>query len=568
MSTSDHGRHRTEPRLGNLDHLDAPSKRPPPADDLPRVRAGERPARAPRRSRTPPHRAPSRLRSWLWPLLTILVVAILALAWVNQDRLRALLPRTHLNSMLVHADQALAAGHLEGSDGTSARELYARVLQQEPDNSHALRGLHQVGEAELARASSAIKAGHDDAAARHLANARRLLGGGAGVEKVAHALQAARHPPEHNAATIERARKALAAGKITGPQGAAALYRQVLKGDPDNAVARHGLGKAGDQLAARADAALDQGDLATAAALVGELGQSLPHDGDLPALRARLSQARQASRDAIQAHLQKGQAYLRQGHFTGNGGDNALAEFQAVLQLDPDNQQAQDGRKQVAQALVLRATAALDSQDAVQARSLLDQATKLAPHLPDLALARSRLAAMAPPSGAKDTDAASSSAATDTVTAHPPLSPLQQVEIRQLVKRARNAADAGHFMLPPGDSAYDLYREALTIDANNAAARRGLQALPDAVSQRFDQALAAHRLQQAGEYLDTLRSLDPGGERARPLGKRLADAWLDRAQAHLDEGDHQAARKALDAARRINPDDARIKVLAVRLRNG
>jgi tetratricopeptide (TPR) repeat protein len=547
--------------------MDAPPPRPP-ADDLPRIKA-ERDRQPPerRRSHTPPHRMPSPLRSWLWPLLAILVVAALTLAWLNQDKLRALLPRTHLNTMLIEADQALAAGHLEGSDGSSAHELYARVLAQEPDNTHALNGLHKVGQAELARASSAIKAGDFDAAKQSIANATRLLGGGADVSRVREAQRKAQHPIKVIHTTIDKAQKALAAGRVAGPDGAAALYHDVLETAPDNAVARHGLEQAGDVLASRVRDALHQGDIDTASSLIAELAKFLPRSGDLPALRADLSQAKQAAVAALKTHLDQGQQDLHAGRFTGPGDDNALAQFQAALKIDQDNADARAGLRQVAQALILRANAAMDADDADQAASLLDKADGLAPQSADLAVAKARLAAM---QGDNAAPAASGIATvtTDSHEAHPALTPLQQVEIQHLNQRAQAAAKAGHIMLPPGDSAYDLYREALTIDGNNAKALAGLKALSGITIKRFNQALAAHQLERANGYLINLRSLEPGSTEADAMAGKLADAWLDKAQSSVEEGNRVAALKALDAARKLAPESPRVQAMAKRLHNG
>lgn len=569
MNSNDNHRGRREPTLGdlgNLDQMDAPPPRPL-ADDLPRIKA-ERDRQPPerRRSRTPPHRMPSPLRSWLWPLLAILVVAALTLAWLNQNKLRAMLPRTHLNTMLIEADQALAAGHLEGSDGSSAHELYAKVLAQEPDNTHALNGLHKVGQAELARASSAIKAGDFGAAKQSIANATRLLGGGADVSRVSEALRQAQHPTKVIHTTIGKAQKALADGHVAGPDGAAALYHEVLETAPDNAVARHGLEQAGDVLASRARDALRQGDVDTASSLIGELAKFLPRSGDLPALRADLSQAKQAAVAALQTHLDQGRQYLHAGQFTGAGDDNALAQFQAALKIDQDNADAKAGLRQVAQALILRANAAMDADDADQAASLLDKADGLAPQSADLAVAKARLAAMR--GTAAPAASGIATVTTDSREAHPALTPLQQVEIQHLNQRAQAAAKAGRIMLPPGDSAYDLYREALTIDGNNAKALAGLKALSGITIKRFDEALAAHQLERANGYLINLRSLEPGSTDADAMAGKLADAWLDKAQTSVEEGNRVAALKALDAARKLAPESPRVQAMAKRLHEG
>lgn len=559
---------RTEPTLGDLDRLDDPVQDTPESDDTSiSVAMSGYERRGGNRGRTSAR--PQSRRTWLWLLLTVLVVALLALVWVNQDRLRGLFPPTRLNTMLDQADQALAAGHLEGDDN-SAHALYAKALDEEPDNRHARHGLRKVGQAGLARASSAIQAHDFDRAQSELANARALLGGGTNVKKVARQLQRAQHPPAQLGGTINKAQAALASGHVAGKKGAAALYHQALVTDPDNQVAEHGLNRAGDALADQARAALGKGDIATASSLVSQLNQLLPHNGGLPALRAEISQARQADAATIKQHLSQGQDSLHAGKFTGSGSDNAKAQFQAVLTLDPDNSKAIAGLQQVARSLIVRANAAMDDHAVTQAGSLLAQAVKLDPKSSDLALAQSRLASMqAAASGpGKQGRTVDLTGAAGSSMTHPDLAPLQKVEIDHLVRRAHSAAKSGHIMLPPGQSAYDLYREALTIDGNNAAALAGLQALSLTTADLFDKALVAHNPKRADGYLQTLRSLDPANDEADAMTRRLAEAWLDRAEHSLDANNRTAAGEALEAARKLAPNNARVKTLTQRLKGG
>ena len=46
---------------------------------------------------------------------------------------------------------------------------------------------------------------------------------------------------------------------------------------------------------------------------------------------------------------------------------------------------------------------------------------------------------------------------------HPVLTPQQSAELARIIQRADAAARAGKIMLPPGESAYDLYRQALAL---------------------------------------------------------------------------------------------------------
>lgn len=547
-------RRRAEPSLGNLDQVqgDTPARSPAPAS------AKTTPSAAPSvpgEKRARPGKPPVKPgRRWKWLLLAAIVVILASLVLIFHKPLRsrfmAYFPRTQLNTLLVRADKALAEGHLEGNDGNSARELYGAVRALEPDNEHAIEGLRKVGNAELERARKAIAA-HDYATAQSsLEDARSLLGGGDAVHAVAQQLIQARQSQAQTAALIAQARKALAQGQLDGAEGAAALYRQALQAEPDNAVARHGLDKVGDALASQARTALGNGKLDQADDLIGQIASLMPTYGDLPALRAALSQARQKNQAAVEDHLQKADDALRAGKVSGPGDDNALAQYQAALQVDPGNVKAKAGLGQVAQALLLRASASIDAADYNDASQLIDQAAKLAPHSADLAAVRSRLQAV-------------QAQAAQAAAAH--LNPQQKARVASLLARAQAALKAGDILTPPGASAYDLYSEVLNIDGSNPDALHGLQGLAGHATTRFNRALNAGDLPEAGKMLDVLGQLVPGDASQQALRRRLADAWLDRAEKSLGAGDREAARQALDAASKLRPDAPRVQSLRTRI---
>ncbi|HET6430724.1 tetratricopeptide repeat protein [Dyella sp.] len=572
-----HGR--TEPTLGNLDDLHRPPPPPAPADDLPRVAMEPPRRRAAAPAARPPADAPpeSSRRGWLIPLALLLLVGLITVLWLNQDSLRGMVPRTDFNDVLARATSALEAGHLDGSDGTSARELFQAARALEPDNDRALAGLRSVGQAELAQAQAQLGAGQLDEAARSASAARELLGGGSEVDQIDHAIAQARASHVHADDLVDRARQALAEGRLDGGDGAAALFARVLTADPDNAVAAHGLDQVGGAYAAQARQALDAGDATAAAASIDKLASLLPRYGDLPALRAAQAQAQRAHDDAVNQAVSQGMDALRAGRISGDGDDTALRHFQDALKLDPDSTDARAGLGKVVQALIVRANAMLDSGDAGEAAALLDQAAALAPKSADLAAARARLGENAgstnvpPPAGAATGDTAPAQDAAsdaDQGLLPPLLSPAQQAEVDTLVAQADTAAQRGDIMLPPGQSAYDLYRRALAIDGNDAKAREGLQALPATVVRLFNQALGDGRLPVAGEMLANLADLAPGDPSQARLRQRLVTAWLDRAEQQLDGGDRPGASQALDRARKLAPQDARLRELSVRLAAG
>lgn len=565
---------RTEPTLGNLGDLDAPRSRADDPDDrLPQLNFD-----APRRS-APSRRRHARLRAW-HVVVAVLVLLLVGGAWTlrqYQSRLRDMVPRTELNDVLSRADAALREGHLDGTDGTSARELYQSARALEPDNDRARDGLHQVGMAELSRADTAYRAGRLDEAQQELGVARELLGGGSDVDRLDRMIRQARGAAVPADGLVAQAQQALAAGKLTGTDGAGALYQRMLAADPDNAVARHGLDQVGASLATQARTALASGDPTTASATIDQLAALLPSYGDLPALRAALTQAQQHDHDALLEAISQGQQALRDGRIAGAGDDTALAHFKAAQAIDPGNAQVREGLGQVAQALVVQANAALDADDKAQAATLLDQAEALAPKSADLLAARTRLrsastpparAAANPPPPAKGVPARPAPAAEPPAPPPPELTADQIDQVAELVRRARQAATGGQIMLPPGDSAYDLYRNALAIDGNNQAALQGLEDLPRLVVQQFNQALGGGNLGKADELVGALGDLSPGDSTVGVLRGRLVDAWLDQAEHQLDRGDRANASQSIDQARKLAPYQPRVRELAQRLQSG
>lgn len=545
---------RTEPTLGDLDHLDSP--RPEAPDGLPKVtiepdrrRLGA-PARAKRGGR----------RGWLLPVVLVLLVGVVGVLWLNQNSLRGMVPNTDFNDVLNRAQAALQQGHLDGNDGTSARELFEQAVALQPDSNRARDGLRQVGLAEVSRADAALRAGKLDDADQALAIARELLGGGSDVDRLTQQIAKARNASGQVDTLIGQAQQAFSDGKLDGADGAGALYQQALSLDPDNAVAQHGLDQVGGALAAQAHKALDAGDRAGAGAIIDRLAALLPNYGDLPSLRAAQAQLQQQDTSSLADTLKEGEDALRAGRISGDGGDTALAYFKGALQIDPDNAEAKAGLGQVAEALIVQANAALDSGDAGQARQLLDRAAALAPKSADLLEARARL-------GQGNDGAAATSGGSDDAAMLAPvaLTPQQQAQVTGLVQQAQLAANRGDILSPPGSCAYDLYRSALAIDGNNAAARAGLQGLSTLVGQQFQQALQGGDLGRANDLLGTLGDLAPGDPGQAQLQQRLAGAWLDKAEQQLDSGDRGDAAQSLERARKLAPNLPRVQALTTRM---
>lgn len=143
---------------------------------------------------------------------------------------------------------------------------------------------------------------------------------------------------------------------------------------------------------------------------------------------------------------------------------------------------------------------------------------------------------------------------------------------------AKEAFTAGKYLEPAGESALDLYRSALALDPNSAAAEEGIRDVVDKVLERAEAALTAERLEEASRNIEIARDIDATHPRlafldtqmarererlkltqAQEVGSRVRQAVAtanDRMQnGRLITPANGSARDALAEARRLDPTD-------------
>jgi hypothetical protein len=520
---------RAEPRIGEFDDIAAAVMRQP-LGRAPRPRA-------------------RRGGAWLLVLFGLLVVGGGYAIWHFQDRLRALLPRTELNELLLRGEKALAEGRLVGNDGNSARELFQAARTLDLDSEQARTGLIRVGARLLERASAAITR-NDFAAAREALNAAgEVLGGGAEIEELKARLHQAETRNTEVAELLARADRELAAGHLLGSGSAAEAYQKVLDADGANALAINGLNKVGEALARQAREAVAAGNVELANQRLGDLSQLSPNHPAIPELRAALANARADTNQAIAQALDRAEAAARAGKVSGEEG--AFALFQAVLRREPNNARAKTGLRKAAQALIVQADAALDSDQLGEAEQLLRQVEAVVPDLAELRAAKTRLR-----EARERRDIANQKAQ---------LAPAEQARVEQLLSEAEKAMAAGDLNRTPVDCAYDKFRAVLRIDGNNARALAGLARIPVRAKELFEQALERGTPFKARDYVAAVEETEPNDPALPAMRERLANVLLDQAEARLQQNRRSEAAAAVRAARELSPHNPRLAELEARL---
>jgi len=517
-------RQRAEPSIGRLDDVDPAA----------RWRPRGAPARTPQPS--------SSRRYVIIVILLLLLVGGAGAAWFYQDRLRALLPNTELNTLIARGQKALGENRLVGTQGDSARELFQRARALDPDNEQARHGLDNVGARLIEQARAALARNDLEAARTNAAAAEEVLGGGPEIEQIKATLHTAETRNTATEDLLQQGDAALAAGRLIGADGASTFYQRVLDADATNSLALNGLKKVAEAQTVQAREAINAGNADLANQRIAELAQLSPNHPAIAELRAVLAKMRETDVQALDQQLTKAEAQLRAGKIDGAEGAQAL--FLAAIKRDPANARAKAGLRRVAQAYVIQANAALDDHNNASAEKSLRQAEAIAPDLADLKAARSRLREERE---RIDIEKNQSTAA-----------PADQARIDQLLDDAEKAVAAGNLNVPPGDSAYDKYRAVLALDGNNAKAFAGLNRIPARAKELFEQALKAGTPNKAYAYLDAIGDLSPNDNALPAMRERLANVFLDQAEVRVGQGLRAEAARALASARELSPNNARI----------
>jgi serine/threonine protein kinase/tetratricopeptide (TPR) repeat protein len=508
-----------------------------------------------------------------WPVAPGLIDARL--------REQAALDRQQRVEALLSDGQAqLRASRLSAPPRRNALESFSAALVLAPDNSAARAGLSVIVERFATLAISAVDNNRLEQARAYLqtagniaseSDAALLMQAQAAYEKKLIAVAAADRATQVRR-ILETANADLAAGRLRTPSGGNALERfaQALRLDPSNAEARVGIERVAGAFVALAETAIDAGQLDAAGEHLANAEQVATDSASLRPARQRLQaavtdrerrlKAERDRRTRIDALLRAAQADLAAGRLSAPAEGNALDRFKATLVLEPGNDAALSGVKQVLNRHLDNAGTAITAQDFDAAAAQLNAAAAIEAEAPAVNEARARLAA-----------------ARERVQVG-----RVRARVAELINQGKAALDSGNLSVPGESSALELYREALGLAPNSAAAADGVQQVFEALVARAEGALASSNLDQAEVNVAKATDIDPqAGEvtalRARISAVRAAAAQREQlalqvrelvtqAGHELAQGDDEVAldRAAtrLRQALRLQPDDPRASTVA------
>ena len=183
---------------------------------------------------------------------------------------------------------------------------------------------------------------------------------------------------------LRKAEVAFASGRVTRPKGDSAIdyYHSHLSVFPEDKQALEGVEKVVTYLVNAAERAVRANDWDTAEELANEILQASENHV------AALSIIDRANRnDNIGKLLETARSQFSDGQLTKPVGSNALATYQSILRLDPDQADAKQGVEMVAQRLAALAQAEVFAGRIETARDLVAKARVISPESPGIASA-------------------------------------------------------------------------------------------------------------------------------------------------------------------------------------
>ena len=263
---------------------------------------------------------------------------------------------TPIQKELNEAKVAAALGNYATPEGESALDHYLKALEIEPENLSAKLGIADIASKLVDQTNEAIEAGNFDRAHELIFKTKSIsenIPGLAGVEALLET-------KEQEAKTAEKA-ATLAKQKAAEAKKAALLAKQKAEREKKQREAE----EEARQKAEAARIAAEEEQKARTTALMNKV--------------------------RINGLLAKGNTYFTRGDFYGASPENALKKYQEVLNLDPENTQAQEGVEKVVNVMLKDIHDKLAAQEPGSAQRIYNLAIEAAPNNTALqALGRSR----------------------------------------------------------------------------------------------------------------------------------------------------------------------------------
>lgn len=208
------------------------------------------------------------------------------------------------------------------------------------------------------------------------------------------------------------------------------------------------------------------------------------------------------------------------GRLVSPAGDNALANYRAILALEPEQTDARLGIGEIQTKLVNAAeTAFEENEDVDSALGLLDQAAEVREESSRGQALRRDIERHLAEKERQERLARLAEEHREEARRQAEQARLE--EIRNLLEQAEAALGSGRLTQPPGDNALAYYQRALRLAPDQPEALQGIEQIGERYLARASEAIDADELDKAEGLLSTAAAILPNDETIAGLRERL-----------------------------------------------
>jgi hypothetical protein len=445
--------------------------------------------------------------------------------------------------LISKANREISESHYIRPDNANAYDTFLEVQKLAPDDPRAVKGLEsihlnllkeaeaQIRKHHLEQAESRIKdvllitpENRDALALLNKIKTIRLSGRYQEVDINDKAQVDAPNPPLSNerlsvlqkklvALHSKQAEYYLSKEKLLGlgEDNAAFHFSKLLEIDATNQYARRGLNRAWESLMSRVNEEIDRNEFNHAIERLENLKGHFSLFYDVDEMIGRLSTKRDQyfskidQREMIASLLNQAEIQVKKKRWTLPKGDNATESYLKVLKLDPENEAAQTGLKQVEDLFVARIKASIDSKKFSAAKRELHRALAVFPASQSL--------------GRFQTLIVEARKAHEQNSAELAL----KQKIADLSSKAQTAMERKHYVLPVDKSAYDFYAKINSFAPESATVIKGFSRVKFLAYEQIKADIQDKNYQLAQLRINRLTQLGVDDKQYKALGKRLAE---------------------------------------------
>jgi serine/threonine protein kinase/tetratricopeptide (TPR) repeat protein len=324
-------------------------------------------------------------RSEVRLIVAVIIAVIVAGAMLSSGEVSPEKERQQqLAVLLEKADKLISLDRYYDENATGALGVYQQILVRDPENSAAKNGIKIVGQYYLLQAQQYLNDGDFSQARVSMEIVNGIDPGFPGLKIAEKRLDEILSSDKKNLQIdllLSRADAAMKKGFVYEPDKKAALfyYQNVLSLSPNNVTAKSGLLDIVDILIARAQSALNRGDLKQAESKVS-LAESI--DPDNSAIRELRHKINNTSR--LDNVLTKADAAFANKYYTTPKNKNSYDLYKQALTIAPANRRAKQQLDKIAAYYAGKSRVHTQSGNMLSAQKYLEILETFFPDNPDI----------------------------------------------------------------------------------------------------------------------------------------------------------------------------------------